>query len=242
MQEIEKINFKAGIFVIINLIVLCISLNSCNTSIIITNNSYENKTNVLINKDIYEQTNSCIIHINYPLLHGLKNREIQNKINNQLKNDFLADVNNYCFENNIENVWVNIEKTYNFYVSNNLLSIISNELTSSNVIASNTIKDYNIDLKTGTFLTSIDLFNPRYKDDIVSVVLDDIFLKAENPHNKELYDYYFSIKEDVFYRLHIQILENTVIFMFKGTSNIEPIYRSEIPKKKIKKYITKKYI
>lgn len=218
---------------------LCCILSSCNTTIVVINNTYEKVT---INKTDFAQTNFCTMQINYPSLYGLKDLKLQNKINTQLKEHFLADVDNYCFENNFENIRVDIEKTYNFFISNNLLSVISNELVSSNIIAGNVIYDYNIDLKTGMFLTANDLFNQEYKDEIVKIVLDNIFqFNSENFHDENLYEYYCSIKEEIFNKFHIQVLERTIVFMFKGLGNNEPIYKSEILKKEIKKYINKKY-
>lgn len=221
-------------------IVILISF-SCGSSIKIKDNSYKEKYTIVDSTGRYistEKSNFCTISINYPSIYGMNNIKVQDIINNQLKDEFIVDADDYC----LDDAWINVEKTFTSYSSDNLCSIISYENISSNITSGEVVKAYNIDIETGTFLTLKDLFNLKYKEEIVNIVLNEVFSIDNDKNNKESYKYYSSIKEDVFYRFQVQILERTIIFMFKGDANVEPIYNAEIPLKRIKKYSNNKYI
>lgn len=229
---------------VIKLSLLCIAILisiSCGSSIKIKDNSYKEKYTTTDSTRGYvsiEKSNFCTISISYPSIYGVNNRKVQNIINNQLKDEFIVDADNYC----LEDAWINVEKTFTSYSSDKLCSIMSYVNISSDITSGEVVKAYNIDIETGTFLTLKDLFNLKYKKEIVNIVLNEVFSLDSDKNNKESYKYYSSIKEDLFYRFQVQVLERTIIFMFKGDANVEPIYKAEIPVKRIKEYSNNKYI
>lgn len=210
---------------------------------------YKNENSfVRFNKYLFEDkskevNNSCFININYPQIYNLKNLEKQSEINEHLKKEFLRDKNNYCDESLQEEIITRVEIKYTYYLSDNLLSILSSETFSSDIAAGQVVKSFNIDLKTGKFLRLKDLFIVEYKEEITQIVIDKVFSVYDKDKNAEsLYKYYSSIKEDVFNRFQVQVLRDSIVFRFRGDSEVEPIYYAEIPIKRIKDFINKKYI
>lgn len=225
---------------------ILIFLNSCKfNNYYVSNNSYKSQVlKIYVLEGFQEGVNSYDIRVAYPQLVGLKNELLQKVINDSLRFKFLRDFTDLPYtESRSDSLYQNTEVTYNYYISHNTLSILSQEMTSSNRFAGNRIEAYNVDINTGKFLTNEDLVDNRYFNEITSLVLEKNFLYDNNSEEyQELYKYYSSIKEEVFNRFKIQILKESVTFIFYGDSDTEPLYYVEVPKEKIKKYFIRKNI
>lgn len=184
---------------------------------------------------------SCSINVTYPQVNNLKNEAIQNKINKRLKEEFLTDVNNYCNEDLQDTSTTQVEISYTSYISSNLLSIMSSEIYSFDIVAGLEVKSYNIDINTGRFLELKALFDLQYKEEVAQIIIDKVFSVYDKDKSAEnLHKYYSSIKEDIFNRFQVQVLRDSIIFRFRGESEIEPIYYAEISRKDLKKHINNK--
>ncbi len=196
-----------------------------------------------ITESIDENKNvSCFIEVYYPQVHNLKDLEIQNQINERIKTEFIGNEVENCNGIDEQVSITKIEKSYTLCITGDLMSIMSNEIFSSNVVAGNTAISYNLDLVSGQFLGLSDIFYVQYSDEITQIVLDEIFASYGKDKDAEMmYNYYSSIRQDVFYKLQVQLCKDVVIFVFKGTAEVEPLYKAEIPKKLIEDFINNKY-
>ncbi len=177
-----------------------------------------------------EKTNSnreCRIHVDYPKLTGSRDKIIEEKINQQLRSNFLEDVKKDCVEDSILDTEVFL--TYNEYENDlGILSIIS-RLTISGEVSAVKIEGYNIELTSGRFLSKYDLIDKKFHNEINSLLIKKI--DSSMKYNLD----------DLFFNAELIFSSDNAIFYLPQVGLLGP-YELKIKITEIKKFINKKYL
>lgn len=135
-------------------------------------NFYQLNDNATVNEDTF--ANEKGINIKYPVLEGLKDKSIEESINQRLYKEFVEDVQAEKYK---EYSYYNIN--YTVSRANDLLTItrVSDYLAKDDLYPASTLKIYNINLNKGTFFTFKDLF--KEDSDYARIISDIIRGQAE---------------------------------------------------------------
>jgi len=176
------------------------NVNSTNENVVSNNNSYttESVTNIF-NTTIYEEDVS--LEITHPQIKGLENKELENKINETIKDEFLGVQSLLAAETNVvDESFEIISKTPD------ILSIKYNYVTSNdNIKKYEHFETININMKNGESIEIQNLFKSEESVEKVQSIVEDIIknqnLNIENPiGNEDIYEeIYFKDENMIIY-------------------------------------------
>lgn len=175
---------------------------------VLDDNSYEveSVTNTFKTKICDEDVD---LEITYPQIEGLEDKELQNSINETIKNEFLSYNEVLASEGNVIDEKLEITSK-----TDNILSIRYKFVNKPDDVEFHEEIDININMKNGKLIYSDNLFKSEESVEKVKSIVDDIIknenLNVENPiGNENTYeDIYFTDKNLVIYNIND---ENTEI-------------------------------
>lgn len=165
-----------------------------------------NKNTMTIEK---QYTDKDIVNIYYPAVEGLKNKEVEKKINNEIYKRFVTDAKEVTEDNS---------KKYDYYNTTYILrkfhDLLTIEKHSEFLIEGELIKDdegavYNISLRTGEFFTLEDLFQKGadYKTVLTNIVREQMGMDIMQGVEVYKMGEYDGIREDQDFIVQLDAIE-----------------------------------
>lgn len=156
-------------------------------------NTYKLKENILVKENKYNPTLGCSIY--YPKLENLGNKEVEEKINNQIYKLF---VNNMVDKLKEEDKKTTVKIDYNIKIYNDLL-ILQKNCFNCKVIDEKNIpieETYHIDLNTGNLYELKNLFKPNvnYVERLTDIIRNK--MKERDREGVYFLEEFNGIKED----------------------------------------------
>lgn len=187
----NQVKILIGILIGSILLSGCVTQNKIDNKEVVNviNNNVEKIEATVSEEKLVNNTDFMSTSVNYPILSGLPNKEVEKKLNEQFKQDtldFAASLENYAkadYENSKKDAsyqFIKYEASVEYsvrYNKDNILSIIAlyYQYTGGAHGTTNQVC-YNIDLSTGKNLLVSDLFSQgfNYKEVLVNEVLAGI--------------------------------------------------------------------
>lgn len=160
-------------------------------------NSFDLANGLKITENTYSMDRYLLIR--YPQLEGFKNKDIQDSVNKQLKEDFMSPDNSDVIKNSQHTDFMNdaVYIDYSYTTNKNLLIIsLGRYYNGFGAHGSYDCFSYHVDLTSGKFYTLGDLFmkGSDYKDVLEMIISDDI-----NANQMHLFDKSPSVGYSIFF-------------------------------------------
>ncbi|CAH2212656.1 DUF4163 domain-containing protein [Tepidibacter aestuarii] len=211
MKNLKLLSVLLIVFILASISIGCTkkdAVKSTNEETVINNNSYttESVTNTFDTK-IYEEDLS--LELTYPQIKGLENKELENKINETIKGEFLGIQSSLWAEANV------VDESFEITSKTpDILSIKYNYITSpDNISKYEFFETININMKNGKLIRIQNLFNSEESVEKVKSIVDNIIknqnFNIKNPiGNTNIYEnIYFTDKNMIIYYENDELVE-----------------------------------